>query len=432
MTDILKESNNPEITFHCKLCKENKSKESFYSYKYVIEDKIYKEKYLDYLCKDCLPFEAIEWNITESKPKINQDLFVKLFREREEIIFHEKYNIKMSDLLSRSDSLKFLNLDYNHKEWLQNKVSMGIVEEFITRTTPGNYEKGGKAAPEHEKYYKPEQITMLKYIKDNGFLIVRGQKSVIRGSAGQHNAPYQFINSNGKHFLFVNTVKKEKTCVICCNLKSFSEFDVSSVTKDGNANTCKQCASVENKTKYQSLDTHELDNRRKRQREYCKTNKDKIWSLSREQRRIYNKIRRKTPQAKIRRNLKNRIKKLMKAKKYNNLDYLNKVESGYYILPSSEKLLGIHPIKFLNYLESKFKFGMNWGNYGTKWEIDHIKCIDSFDLNNKEDLMAINHHSNLIPMWKTDNQIKHNKKELCPIKDKELLDKYPELSVLIK
>jgi hypothetical protein len=137
----------------------------------------------------------------------------------------------------------------------------------------------------------------------------------------------------------------------------------------------------------------------------------------------------------IRKTLKSRIRKLFKAKKYNDIIYLEKVRDGIYILPASEMLLGMHPIKFLEYIESKLLPGMTWDNYGcggNKWEIDHIKCISSFDLTNKTDLMAINHYTNLLPMWSKDNNLKSGKAELDPILDKYLLDKYKELVVLVK
>lgn len=42
-------------------------------------------------------------------------------------------------------------------------------------------------------------------------------------------------------------------------------------------------------------------------------------------------------------------------------------------------ILGYTPNDLKQHLEKQFKKGMNWGNQGTYWEIDHIKEIDTFN-----------------------------------------------------
>ncbi len=66
-------------------------------------------------------------------------------------------------------------------------------------------------------------------------------------------------------------------------------------------------------------------------------------------------------------------------------------------------------IKYLkSYLESMFKIGMTWDNYG-KWHIDHIKPLISFDLTNPLELKKACHYTNLQPLWATDNLVKGSK-----------------------
>jgi len=56
------------------------------------------------------------------------------------------------------------------------------------------------------------------------------------------------------------------------------------------------------------------------------------------------------------------------------------------------------------HLESQFKPGMTWENYGVNgWHIDHIKPLCGFDLINPEHLKIVCHYSNLRPLWAQEN-----------------------------
>lgn len=57
-----------------------------------------------------------------------------------------------------------------------------------------------------------------------------------------------------------------------------------------------------------------------------------------------------------------------------------------------------------NHLESKFRDGMNWDNYGKfGWHIDHIKPCASFDLSDQEQQNKCFHYTNLQPLWRSEN-----------------------------
>jgi hypothetical protein len=58
------------------------------------------------------------------------------------------------------------------------------------------------------------------------------------------------------------------------------------------------------------------------------------------------------------------------------------------------------------YLESKFKGGMTWENYG-EWHIDHKMPLSS--AKTEEELYALCHYTNLQPLWAQENYIKSNK-----------------------
>ena len=54
------------------------------------------------------------------------------------------------------------------------------------------------------------------------------------------------------------------------------------------------------------------------------------------------------------------------------------------------------------HLQNKFKESMNWDNYG-KWHIDHIKPLSRFDLTKEEEIHKAMHHTNLQPLWASEN-----------------------------
>ena len=66
------------------------------------------------------------------------------------------------------------------------------------------------------------------------------------------------------------------------------------------------------------------------------------------------------------------------------------------------ELLGCSIPELRLHLESQFKSGMSWDNYGT-WHIDHIRPCASFDLLKPEEQRSCFHFTNLQPLWARDN-----------------------------
>lgn len=68
-------------------------------------------------------------------------------------------------------------------------------------------------------------------------------------------------------------------------------------------------------------------------------------------------------------------------------------------------LLGCSIAELRQRLESRFKTGMTWENYGGKtgWQIDHIKPCAKFDLTDPAQQRECFHFSNLQPLWAIDN-----------------------------
>lgn len=89
---------------------------------------------------------------------------------------------------------------------------------------------------------------------------------------------------------------------------------------------------------------------------------------------------------------------------------LNKAIKGNFKSGSAVEDLGCSIDEFKAYIESKFKLGMCWENWGRKgWHIDHIIPLSAFDLTNYEQFKKACHYSNLQPLWAKENLSKSDK-----------------------
>lgn len=84
---------------------------------------------------------------------------------------------------------------------------------------------------------------------------------------------------------------------------------------------------------------------------------------------------------------------------------VNKAVHGILKSARTLELIGC-PVKQLKaHLESHFKPGMSWENYGM-WEIDHITPCARFNLSEPDQQRTCFHWSNLQPLWMTENRRK--------------------------
>ena len=145
---------------------------------------------------------------------------------------------------------------------------------------------------------------------------------------------------------------------------------------------------------------------KERHKKYYEANKSQIYEVSkkwkeknvekmREYHRGYGKNRRKFDISfRISGNLRNRIRKVLKG--------INKSASTI-------KLFGCS-IEFLKgHIENKFTIKMNWDNYGSYWEVDHVIPCSLFNFNDGEEQKKCFHYSNLQPLTCEENIKKGNK-----------------------
>lgn len=72
----------------------------------------------------------------------------------------------------------------------------------------------------------------------------------------------------------------------------------------------------------------------------------------------------------------------------------------------TEAILGCSIEQFIEHLKSQFQEGMTIKNHG-EWHIDHIIPLSQAE--NEEDVIRLNHYTNLRPLWAVDNIRKSNK-----------------------
>jgi hypothetical protein len=88
--------------------------------------------------------------------------------------------------------------------------------------------------------------------------------------------------------------------------------------------------------------------------------------------------------------------------------YFKNNNMNYKINKDDMKMIGCSPTDLKLHLETQFVDGMSWDNYGQKgWHIDHIIPLSS--AKTVEDVLTLNHYTNLQPLWETDNRKKGKK-----------------------
>jgi hypothetical protein len=146
---------------------------------------------------------------------------------------------------------------------------------------------------------------------------------------------------------------------------------------------------------------------RESNREYCRnwraTNREKALEYSknyrashRAERREYYRNRRKDPAFRLLANLRSRLCKTIRDRATRKSD-------------STISLTGCDVPFLMGYLEAQFREGMEWSNYGSVWEVDHIRPCASLDLTDPEQQRACFHYTNLQPLFVPENRRKNQR-----------------------
>lgn len=130
----------------------------------------------------------------------------------------------------------------------------------------------------------------------------------------------------------------------------------------------------------------DVEESRRKQREYYARTIER----QREYRKLYKREKfRNDLQYRLRVNCSTRIRSSLKS--------INKAFSTI-------ELLGCSAMELRAHLEKQFDSKMNWDNYPSYWEIDHITPCHTFDLTNPEEQKKCFHYTNLRPLEKPTNR----------------------------
>jgi hypothetical protein len=159
-----------------------------------------------------------------------------------------------------------------------------------------------------------------------------------------------------------------KTCNTCKETKPFKEFYKQTPTKrnkEGYQGKCKKCVNayyLENKEKTLKY-VKEWSLKTNHHKKYYQKNKPKIKQQNKENyRRRYNE------------DIEFRMLEILRKRIYTCL--VKGIKNPSRHRKSSIEELGCSPKEWCVYLEKQFNGKMNWDNYGTYWEVDHIKQLN--------------------------------------------------------
>jgi hypothetical protein len=201
-----------------------------------------------------------------------------------------------------------------------------------------------------------------------------------------------------------------KICSKCRIEKSIEKFYPDKTNKDGLQFNCKSCVKEYNQN-------HKKERKINNKKWYL-VHREKIIEISKGWYKNHKK-QAKEHQKEYRINHKVYKAKYVKNRRKNDINFrlkeclrsrLNYAIKGNIKSTTTIRLIGCS-VKFLRkYLESQFRPGMSWKNYGYRgWHIDHIRPCASFDLSNPIEQKKCFNYKNLQPLWAEDNLIKGGK-----------------------
>jgi len=207
-----------------------------------------------------------------------------------------------------------------------------------------------------------------------------------------------------------------KKCSKCKTERGFDEFHKNKCQEDGFSHVCKLCRKLDrinNLQKYRERD--KLNNikfkiqkqeYRDRRKQISKEYNKNLYAKDKERIDKRNKAWRKKNKNWFKdymtercKEINFRIAKNLRTRLYHAIKYKWKFGSAV-------SDLGCSIEEFKRWIESKFKPGMSWDNYGKNgWHIDHIIPLSCFHNlgNDREQFLKACHYTNLQPMWWREN-----------------------------
>ena len=213
-----------------------------------------------------------------------------------------------------------------------------------------------------------------------------------------------------------------KTCSKCKIEKSLSEFNKQKRAKDGLHTYCKKCQAEYRKKWHQDnreknkesskrwrkenmeraseyYEKYYQENKERKAEYYKKWYKENKGKRDEQHKKWRQSKRESDPLFKLRCNLRSRTCMAFKV-------------SSWKKNTKTQEMLGTDYETAFKHIESRFRQGMSWDNFG-EWQIDHIIPLSS--AKSKEELVKLCHYTNLQPLWANENKTKGDKIIACRI-----------------
>lgn len=190
---------------------------------------------------------------------------------------------------------------------------------------------------------------------------------------------------------------EQKTCSVCQKTLTLDYFHNAKQGKYGKMSKCKACS--KEKGRLWALANPEK-HRKIKKREYEK-NKSRISKANKAWREANPTYESDRYENDIEFKLKKRLRIRLNSALRRNL------KTG-----SAISELGCSVEDFKQRIESLWKPGMTWENYGHRgncWNLDHIRPLSSFDLQNRDEFLKACHYTNIQPLWASENYSKGDK-----------------------
>ena len=218
----------------------------------------------------------------------------------------------------------------------------------------------------------------------------------------------------------VYSISMEKVCSKCDVSKSVSGFGKLTNSKDGLRFDCNDCrkeyrknASAQIKEKQKLYYENNKEFLVEKNKEYRAQNKDIINEQRKEYRnreevrkhiklkqKEYLPIRKEKIKERRKTDLNFKLSEILRSKIHKMLKNRDKSYSKY---------VGCDLNWLKAWLEFRFDENMNWENFGSYWQIDHILPIHGFDLKNDIEQKICFHWTNLQPLSSNENRQKSDK-----------------------
>jgi len=214
----------------------------------------------------------------------------------------------------------------------------------------------------------------------------------------------------------MNAVRGRKQCPKCAKIKPICEFGADKHAGDGLKVYCRECSSAYGKAwrkanpgKQAACIAKWIENNKERYRE--STRKSQPARSRRYRERHPERVaacKKAWRLANPKKVAKHRGESYARHRQVRSLSLkLANVTNGGKCTARLRALLGCSATQFRQWLESNFRDGMAWSNYGLEgWHVDHIIPISFFNQHDKVEQKQCWHYTNMRPLWADENRKK--------------------------